>query len=397
MKSAIKKLKSKIKVNYPRMFLQKVRFGFHVIMYPIFQLFIKQQENEVLFLSDSRETFSGNFLFVKEEIEKRKKYNITGIFKKNLKTRRSFKDTIRLLKGISRASIIFVDDFYPIIYTLRLKKGKQLVQLWHALGAFKTVGYARMGKPGGPNGYNLTHRNYTGTIVSSESIRKDYARAYGISIDKVHALGIPRTDIFFDEKYKTNIKKEIYKKYPKLKNKKVILFAPTFRGNGQYSAYYDFNWLDFEKIKKEFSKEYVFIIKLHPFIKNKPENFDYSKDDFYIDLSNEREINDLLFITDILITDYSSVIFEYSFFKKPVIFYTPDFDEYIANRDFYYKFDKYNYGLRANNMDELIEALHAHNNNVKLDKIDEFYDYFCSACDGHSTKRVVDYYLGEKK
>ena len=396
MKKLLKKFKSKIKYNYPRMIIQFAKYSFYAILYPFFQLFIKQEDNTVLFLSDSRENFSGNFLYVKEEIEKRKKYNIIGVFKKNLKAKRPFKEKFRLLRSLAKAKIIFVDDFCPLVYPIKFKKGKQLVQLWHALGAFKTVGYARMGKPGGPNGYNLTHRNYTGTIVSSESIRKDYAKAYGITVDKVKALGIPRTDIFFDKKYSDNIKKEIYKKYPMLKDKKVILFAPTFRGKGQAQAYYDFDTLDFDRIKKEFSKDYVFIVKLHPFIKNKP-NYNFENDDFYIDLSKEREINDLLFITDILITDYSSVIFEYSLFKKPVIFYTPDFEEYIANRDFYYKFDKYNYGIQANNMDELIKALHSNSNNVNTKKIEEFYDYFCSACDGNSTKRVVDYFLEEKK
>jgi CDP-ribitol ribitolphosphotransferase len=115
------------------------------------------------------------------------------------------------------------------------------------MGAFKTVGYSRSGKTGGPDSISLTHRGYTGAIVSSESIRKNYAEAFNMDIEKVDALGIPRTDIFFDKKYETNIKKKLYEKYPKLKNKKVILFAPTFRGNGQKSAYYNFDWIDFKK------------------------------------------------------------------------------------------------------------------------------------------------------
>ncbi|MBQ6285524.1 MAG: CDP-glycerol glycerophosphotransferase family protein [Bacilli bacterium] len=115
---------------------------------------------------------------------------------------------------------------------------------------------------------------------------------------------------------------------------------------------------------------------------------------FYLDLSNDREINDLLFITDILITDYSSVIYEYSFFKKPVIFYTPDFDEYVSSRSFFYDFDVYNYGKRANNMDELINSIKTSKYNKE--KGDKFYKYFCGACDGNSAKRVVDYFLGDK-
>ena len=81
--------------------------------------------------------------------------------------------------------------------------------LW---GAFKKVGFSRVGKPGGPSKRSLTHRNYTDAIVSSEEVRKDYAEAFGISIDKVHALGIPRTDIFFDSDYRKKIRKKLEEK-----------------------------------------------------------------------------------------------------------------------------------------------------------------------------------------
>lgn len=381
------------KKDKKKIFLQKVRMGFYVIAYPIVQLFVKEKNNHILFLSDSRSDFSGNFLFVKEEIEKREKYQITGIFKKTLKEKRSIKDIFRLVYHIAKSKYIFVDDFYPAIYPIKLKKTKKLIQLWHAMGAYKTVGYSRMGKPGGPTGYNLTHRNYTGTIVSSESIRKNYAEAFGIDIEKVHALGIPRTDIFFDKKYSKEIKEKTLKKYPMLKDKKVIMFAPTFRGNGQGTAYYDFSWIDFKKIEEKFKKDYVCIIKLHPFIKNRPD-YDFENSNFYIDLTSEREINDLLFLTDILITDYSSVIYEYSFFKKPIIFYVPDMEEYISSRDFYYSFDKYNYGVKTTTMKELVKAIEEEKIDKK--KIEEFNEYFCSACDGKATKRVVDYFLEEE-
>ncbi|MBQ6285525.1 MAG: CDP-glycerol glycerophosphotransferase family protein [Bacilli bacterium] len=265
-----------MKKDYLKMLVQLLHTRHFWILYPFMQKRIKQEDNEVLFLSDSREEFSGNFAFVKEEIEKRKKFHITGIFKKNFKSKKgkSLNQSLEIIKAMCKAKYIFVDDFYPYIYTIKFKGDKQVIQLWHAMGAYKTVGYARLGKPGGPKAYNYTHRNYTGCIVSGEGIVKDYAKAFGITEDKVHALGIPRTDIFFDKKYKEKTIKEIYDKYPVLKNKKVILFAPTFRGNGKNTAYYDYNWIDFKRIKDEFKNNYVCIIKMHPFIKNKPE-YDY--------------------------------------------------------------------------------------------------------------------------
>ena len=370
--------------------LQKVRRIFYIVLYKFFCLFTKLDDKKVLFLSASRDSLTGNFVFVYDEISKRNKYNINMFLKKSLKTRYGFFERFSLMKAIATSKYIFLDDFYPMIYALKLRKDTELIQLWHAMGAYKRVGYARGSKDGAPTKHSLTHKNYTGAIVSSEFIRENYAEAFGISVDKIHALGIPRTDIFFDKKYKDNVLKKYYKKYPILKKKKVIMFAPTFRGAGQKSAYYNFDWIDFEKLKKQYEKDYVCIIKLHPFIKNRPD-YDFSNDPFYIDLTSEREINDLLFLTDILITDYSSVIFEYSFFKKPVIFYVPDLEEYRDSRDFFYDLDKYTYGDVVTDFDSLLKTIKV--SKVDKKKIKEFSDYFCSACDGKSTKRVVDYYL----
>ncbi len=372
--------------------LQKLRRSSYILLYKYYCKKYELNSNKVLFLSASRDSLTGNFEFVYNELKKYKDIETNQVLKKSLNNRYSFKEKLNLMKLIASSKFILLDDFYPMIYALKLRKNQELIQLWHAMGAFKTVGYSRMGKVGGPSVKSLTHKNYTATIVSSENIRKNYSEAFGITIDKVHALGIPRTDIFFDDKYKNNIINKLKKKYPFIKNKKVILFAPTFRGNGQKSAYYNYKWLDFKKIKEELKDEYVFLLKLHPFIKDIPDIID---NQFYFDFSSEREINDLLFVTDILITDYSSVIFEYSFFKKPVIFFIPDYDEYVASRDFYYDFDKYMYGSTAKNVKELIKCVK--DSKVDTKKIEKFYDYFCSSCDGNSTKRVVEELIIKKK
>lgn len=372
--------------------LQKIRRSSNILLYKYYCKRVPLDKNKILFLSASRETLTGNFEFVYHELKENYHYEINAVLKKSLKTKNSLKEQIHLMKLIASSKYVLLDDFYPMIYTLKLRKGTELIQLWHAMGAFKTVGYSRMGKVGGPSVKSLTHKNYTATIVSSENIRKNYAEAFDISIDKVHALGIPRTDIFFDNNYKRNITKKLHKKYPFIKDKKVILFAPTFRGNGQKSAHYNFSWLDFNKMKEQLQDQYVFLIKLHPFITASPDIVD---NQFYFDLSDEREINDLLFITDVLITDYSSVIFEYSFFKKPVVFFIPDYKEYVASRDFYYDFDKYMYGSTATNTDGLIKEIQKGKVNKK--KIDAFIKYFCSACDGKSTERVVKELIVNKK
>ena len=154
---------------------------------------------------------------------------------------------------------------------------------------------------------------------------------------------------------------------------------------GQNSAHYNFDWIDFMEIEESLGKDYVFINKLHPFIKNVDSV--PADSDFFLDLTSEREINDLLFITDVLITDYSSVIFEASLLNINTIFYVPDLKEYTESRDFYYPFDRYTFGKIAENMEELIDAILSPKNDE--DKLREFKEHFCGACDGNATKRFV--------
>ena len=138
---------------------------------------------------------------------------------------------------------------------------------------------------------------------------------------------MPRLDGFTDEKVINETIDRMYQQEPKLKNKKIILFSPTYRGSGSEEANYDYSKLDLEIINNYCEKNgFLFIIKMHPFIKEKiviP--VEYQKN--MIDLSN-MNINDLIYITDIMITDYSSCAYEYSFFNRPLIFYRYDKELY---------------------------------------------------------------------
>ena len=369
--------------SFIKMILQVLYRMDYILLYVFFRSIYKIKNNQILFLSDSRDTMSGNFYYIEKSLDD------SYIIKKHLYASSKIPHNKRAIcKDMATSHYILVDDFYPIIYPIPLNKKTKLIQVWHAMGAFKTVGFARKQNT---DKFSMTHRNYTDVIVSSPAIRKDWAEAFRMKIKNVHSIGIPRTDIFFDEEYKTNKIKEIYQIYPQLKNKKVILFAPTFRGNNINNAYYDFEQIDFKAIKDGLSDEYFFIIKMHPFIQNTYS--DKLDESFYLDLSHEREINDLLFVTDILITDYSSVIFEASLLNIKTIFFAYDLDEYIASRDFFYPFVDYTYGPVVSKKSDLIDVIKS----VQIDEVKllEFKNKFTISCDGHSTKRFIDLLLKE--
>ncbi|MFF2447167.1 CDP-glycerol glycerophosphotransferase family protein [Neobacillus sp. NPDC058068] len=364
-------------------------YGFKLV-YNLCKL-LPLQEEKVLFASDSRSDMSGNFQFVYDEMQKQKlDVDYHFILKKGIEDRKSYKEIMELAYQLATAKFILLDDFYPMVYPLKIRKKAELVQLWHAVGAFKTFGFSRLGRPGGPSPKSRNHRNYTKAIVSSKNIAKHYAEGFGIDQEKVIATGIPRTDIFFDQAYQDKVRDSLYEEYPFLRNKKVITFAPTFRGNGQQSAHYPIDRLHFDKLYHSLKDEYVFLFKVHPFVKN-DFSIPYQYSDFFYDFSSYREVNDLLFITDILITDYSSVCFEYALLNKPMLFFSYDVEEYVQKRDFYYDYQSFIPGPLVRTTEEIIETIQQEN--FEMQKIEPFVKYFFDDLDGKSSERVVEQIL----
>ncbi|MBR0626585.1 CDP-glycerol glycerophosphotransferase family protein [Bacillus altitudinis] len=371
---------------------RKINRSIFKLLYVLFCLF-PINKRKITFASDSRTDLSGNFEFVYEELLNREQtFEFKFFLKESIRDKKSLTELVSMAYHFATSKNIIIDDFYPMIYPLKIRKNADLVQLWHAVGAFKTFGYSRIGLPGGPSPTSKNHRNYTKVVVSSDSIRKHYAEGFGVQMDNVVATGIPRTDFFFDEEKKKAVKSRLYEEYPYLKNKKVILFAPTFRGNGQQSAHYPFDVLNFDQLYRELKDEYIFLFKIHPFVKNTI-NIPYQYSEFFYDFSDFREINELLLITDLLITDYSSVCFEFALLNKPMIFFSYDVDDYIRKRDFYYDYFSFIPGPLAKTCHELVSIIK--NNEYDFDRIDSFVNYFFDDLDGKSSKRVVDELLSD--
>ncbi len=347
----------------------------------------KIKDNRIVFLSNRRTDLSGNFEFVYRLLKNDKNLDIRFVLDDRDVRHMSFKNMLAIGYYLANAKVILVDDYMELLFKLPRRKGNTLIQLWHACGAFKTFGCSRMGKKGGQNLKSPNHRNYDYATVSSDEIRKFYAEGFGLPIEKVVATGVPRTDIFFDKAYKEKVTKEFYEKYPKLKDKKILLFAPTFRGNGKNSGYYPTELFDVNALYEALGEEYAIIVKHHPFVHNR-NTIDPKYQDYIIDLSTNSELNDLLFVTDLLVTDYSSVVFEASLLEIPMLFYGFDLEQYIATRGFYYEFETFVPGKIVYHFDELIEAVKK--GDFESEKIAPFRDRFFDGKDGKSSQRTVD-------
>jgi putative polyribitolphosphotransferase len=350
--------------------------------------------NNVLFLSERKVEKGGNLALVYDELKNNKNLIITSFLKTKTVDRLSFKELRESARLMAEAGCIVLEDFYPQLHALDLRKETKVIQLWHACGAFKAFGFSRLHKPGGPEEESKNHRNYDKVFVSGEKMIPYYSEAFAIPEENVLPLGTPRTDIFFDEAYKEQIFAELFNQFPVFRGKRRILFAPTFRGQGNKDAYYPDSSFSVETFMKDMPEDVILIIKQHPFVKNTI-NIPQEYKDRVFDLSKKISINDLLFVTDVLITDYSSSVFEAALLDIPMVFYVFDEDSYRKDRDFYEDFDSFIPGLKAENQDELKKQTLICLDNEKALTYDttEFKETFLSAIDGNSTKRITEYLI----
>ncbi len=307
--------------------------------------------------------------------------------------------TVRMIWNISTAKCVFLNESNSAFGAFDLRKDTQLVQLWHACGAFKRWGYSVAEKSFGDSKETLDrysgHRNYTLVSVSGEAVRWAYEEAFGLQDkpDVVKALGVSRTDVYFQDErqQKAYATLQVYDKdilSNKLRGRKVILYAPTFRGNIRGAKSPD--QLDLKELS-QLQAEYVILVKQHPFVKEKyniPEEFS----DFCIEVKDELSIEELLMVSDICITDYSSIVFEYSLMKKPIFFFAYDLEEYYDERGFYYPYEEFVPGPILKNTYEIVAKIQQLDK-YDMDRLEEFSKQYMSGCDGHSTKRIMEYVL----
>lgn len=366
-------------------FLHRWRFAPYSVTYGILARLMRVKPGRIVFLSDSRADYSGNIEFLRREIHRQDPdAEVVGLFKPSMAHRRPLRDIIRLPWMTATAQTIVVDDYYPLIYSFTIRPESRLLQVWHAAGAFKRVGWSRDGLPGGPAAGSLAHKNYTDATVSSSVIRANYAEAFGIDIAKVKPLGVPRTDVFFDEDFVAQANREVRERYGIPETTRIALYAPTFRGPGHLTAVFDYDYVDWDALARDLGDDWVVMVKMHPFVK--PLTVARPDVSSIIDVTTDREITQLLMAADVLIADYSSTIFEYALLKRPIVFFCPDLEQYTADRDFYYPFEEYVTGPLVKDAAQLPDAIRS----ARYDGGQAaFRERFLGACDGHSSERIT--------
>ncbi|WP_405305321.1 CDP-glycerol glycerophosphotransferase family protein [Methanobrevibacter sp.] len=354
----------------------------HKLYGSLFNLFkvFPVDKNRISFIIDSHESFKGNLNYIRKEFEKRGSFEFNFFYKDKI----SFSS----FKKLATSKYVFLNDnFFPLAF-MNFKNETKVVQLWHAPGASKKFG----GSVASPDDIDMLlkiGRNTDYLISSSKKIENYYAEAFQIDKSKIKPLGLPRLDYYFENHDLNKLKDDFCKKYNVDSNKRIALYAPTFREEESYNNV--FKYLDLKKFNEVLGSDYVLALRLHPKIKDFYKGNIESTEE-YVDCSDYPSEQELMMLSDILITDYSSIMIEFAVLNKPIMFFVYDLDNYLqTERGFYYDFKKTVPGKLVYDSDELINAIK--NNDFDKDKIASFTKTQFDAIDGKSSERVVDFLL----
>jgi len=382
--------------------MKKLGYLLFAFFFRIGRIFPVKRTKVVLFNGLNR-GLNGNLLEIKHAIERQQKeknmpegsrYSFVFCSKWELFGAKSLFGKIRgvivffiaLPIQMATAGKIFLNDnFLPLGYC-RPSKDTQIVQLWHGAGAFKKFGLSIEENKAVKEQVERANAKVTHLFITSKQVLPFYQEAFGMDKSRIYVTGIPVTDVYFNEDKKRKGRENFYRQFPQLRGKKLLLYTPTFR-NTEEENIEIMEHFDVQKIHNVLGDSWVILIKFHPKypVNNIPEN------SFCYNLTNYSQMTNLYFVSDLMVTDYSSTIVEYVLLDKPIIMYAYDFKKY--DRGFYRDYEMTVPGPVAHNEEELLAFLQ--NDQKESRKRQNFAKLQYDDRDGRASERILSVLNGQ--
>lgn len=355
--------------------IQKIILNIILSIESLFLRLFRIKNNRITFISLESNRLIQDFSLIYNALDK-EKYDVrTCLIKHHHGLLGQFKYFLNCLKQmyyVYTSKLIILNDNNYVVSQFK-RKGVLVLQIWHACGAIKKFG----------NVIDRTYAvsNYDYVLSTSSYWKKPYSQAFSVKEENVLPLGMARNDELFDENKVEEYRNTLLKKYPILKNKKIILYAPTFRGN----LYKGFSTVDFDALSllNQLGEEFVILYKFHPLLGN----VQLDSHDRIINMNNE-DTHQLFCICNYMISDYSSIVFDYMILEKPMIFYVPDLNEYKKDLGVFVEIQELGLPI-CFDIQDVYKIINE--NQFDIDQIKQCKDIFFQYQDNQSVTRIVSF------
>lgn len=367
---------------------KKIGYLLYGLISQLFRIF-PMNKNKVVFYMVHNDGFQGNLRYIYDRMKRedpKKKFVIAS------KAELFSGSKLQKIKGVlffyfglnyhmcTAGQVFLNDNFLPLSYMHFSKKAK-LIQMWHGVGAWKRFGLTTEKDEVTREAVKKGNQKITHLFVSSERIVPFYEEAMGISREKIYPVGLPVVDFYFDEERRKEAREHFYQSYPELKEKKIVLYTPTFRRTEKENRALC-EQFDGKKIKEELGDEWAVLVRSHSSV----QDLSWKLAEGSYNVTKYPNVKDLYEVADVLVNDYSSTMVEYALLQRPIVLFAYDFEKY--DRGFYADYKENSPGPIVDDLQGVIKA-------VKKQEVDSkarerflrlHYDYF----DNKNTERVLE-------
>lgn len=353
----------------------------------------KKKHNKIIYLLSFPETsatilesfyqeFSTNLIicYTANSLNLAKKYENLGCEIFSIDSLYSLlKKAVPLTKG---SKIVFCDNYFAFLAGIKFDKETSVIQLWHANGAIKMFGleakYTEKTTKLDKQRYLDVYSKFTHYVVSSQKMANIFSRNYNQDI-QILPYGYLPTDNYFNQTWYENNKKIVYQRFSK--NKKIALYVPTYRELANDIP------INFNRLHKEIGDEWTILVKAHPHDTALKERV--SKEHHIVTDFGELNLQQLLPFVDCLITDYSSVPFEYTLANSngKIVFFCYDLTDYDKQVGIEQDFIEWAPGKIVSNEQQLIEAIL----DTESNSFDVFNQIWNQYSDGNATNQLIEW------
>lgn len=346
-------------------------------------------KNKVVFLSRQSDSPSIDIEMLSDEIHRQHPEWKVIILCKKISDASYCLHMLRQLYHLATSRVAVLDSYCIPVSLLKHKKSLLVVQMWHSVGTMKKFGYSILDKPEGRSSEIAKsmhmHRGYDFVLASAEAYKDHLAEGFNCDRSIIKTYPLPRVEKLLDDYSAGIIRSAILNRYPKLRLKKNILYAPTFRkGEGEEEM---FNTALKELAESIDQDKYNLIVKAHPLA-------DIPKSIPGAIIDNDFSSFDMLFVSDVLISDYSCFIYEGAVRNIPLYLYAYDYDHYMSTRDIYMDYKAEVPGPVCMTAGQIASALEQ---DYDMDALTAFRNKYVEIKSPAITKNIADFIFSNLK